>query len=1504
MSKSPPPGNGEVSRSASVFPIRYELVRLLGRGGGGEVWAARDRATGAEVAIKALHSGYHQAEADALIRETTTLSGLEGLGFPRVLHLGRGSDGRLFLVREMVDGESLDHVQEKEPRRALSLLCAAATILTVVHRAGLLHGDIKPANLIVRPDGSVALVDLGLATAFREGGQSSVGLTPHYAAPEVRQGGPLTVQAEVYSLGVVLCDLLSDGADADLSDSATESLHQIAKKSTHEDPNLRFPSVDEFAEALRGALGGDVPIVDLAGPPWPVKGTEAVAYQFNKALAALNSGQMLLVGGPPGAGCSTLLRKAAWEAALGDKLAAYVDDAVAQGNLAADEIAGSAREGALLFFDSLSNKYDAEIAAALAAGARVVRPARENEAPDILIPELDSGVVSELLQGALPGMPKGLVKRVIAKLGGNPGPLRQFALAAQGVPVSTEADIDRILLGTAPETGTPEEVAEKYLDRGHYKEAARSFAGCDEKDPRVKWLRARLELAAGSPEEALRLCEEALAGQPKTILAERVLATRARAKLGLGDYEGALLDLAPLDDWHAHAQAEGLAYRGLALSLLGKHEEALRTLEAGLLAARELKSLLLQALVGSSFATALWRADRHEDAKAAYKAAIDAAREAGDSGMLASAQINLAGLMKHTGDLAASIKLLESAVDAARRAGRTTSLQQALLNLTNSDLYLGRLERARGQLARLGDPALMPPALRAQTHGLRAEHLARVGEIEGALLEFERCERAWEELGRKADAAEAALEAVLAAAGPFAERQGVRFVPTLEFLRNLLERGKAHLEGKESPLSLLAEARVAYVAGDEEDAERFAHGARKLAQEASFREWAWRAAALEAVLFEAAGKRTRAQRANQDAVEILEDIGARLPQDLREVYWSEERRRALRGSLEVHQAASVVPRRPHEPPHRSGPNEYITGTGTDAISRLTATPLERRLARVLAINSDLAGEVNLERLATKIVAHACEFLSAERGYLLLGSNADNLEVIASRGAQGEEHKEFSRSIAAEVLSQGKPLVSVDAGRDQRLQAFESVHLSLVSAVACVPVLSPQGTPIGALYVETRTGARPGFGEEVPTLQAFADQAAIALENVRLVAELRRKTEELEERNKHLKEARARLKEILGKRTARLREVKKELDTTRSQLASHASYGGMVGASDSMRKIYSLIERVKDTDVPVLITGESGTGKEVAARAIHQGSARGNSRMVAVNCGAIPESILESELFGHTRGAFTGADRDRKGLFREADGGVLFLDEIGETPLKMQASLLRVLQEGMVRPVGGAHEVPVNVRVIFATNRDLTLAVEAGTFREDLFYRIQVVQIALPSLRERREDIPLLVDHFLQRFAVRFGQEKKTLSREALGLIMEHPMPGNIRQLENALLNAWVMAEDEVIEAEDIELPEAPRILRESPPARELKEAPEPRSARASHTRPPSNHGSQHRPATSLRATHQTSQKRGTLSEHQRSERRRIVEALEATGWNRLKAATLLEMPRRTFYRRLREYDIQ
>ncbi len=1468
------------------FGARYELAELLGRGGGGEVWSARDRVTGAAVAVKALHPDYHLGEAEALIRETTTLSGLEGLGFPRVLELGRAADGRLFLVRDLVEGDSFARVSTDDPRRALSLLCAAADVLAVVHRAGLLHGDVKPENMIVRPGGDIAFVDLGLATALREGGGELMGLTPHYAAPEIKAGAPLSVQSEVYSLGVILRELLDDGADAELSSGQSDRLMQVALRATNEDPNQRYPSVDEWGQALRSALSGDAALRKPQGPPWPVLGISASAYALKRAIDELAPGRTLVVGGAPGCGYSTLMRRIGWQEAVLGQRCVLLDDQALSTEFARTQVS-ELLAPALLILDGAAPHLQAELDAALGRGVRLVRRAQGGEPSDYEIPDLDPTVVKTLLKGALPGMPEEVAPYVVQRVGARPGPLRRFVAEASGVPVMSQVDVDQILTGTGFEDGSPEEIVEACLERGHFVRARDWIDQIDPQSPRGAWLVARFELAAGSAERACELCEDAVARTDDTELSQRLRSTQSRALLGLGHYQAALDVLESLETWHLQAQAEGYAYRGLSLSLLARHDEAKVALELAKKAALDSENPRLIALSSSSLAMAQWRAGEVSEAIASYQAAIFAARQIGDSGMLASSQINLAGLMKERGDLAVSIELLEGAVDAARRAGRTTSLNQALLNLTNSDLYLGRLERARMQMAQVGEPANLPPALLAQWHGLRAELLARDDEIEAALSEYAACRSAWEELGRRADAAEAALEACLVAASatPRAAGAGRDFVASPRLLQDLIDHGRRLLGEEESALLALAEARALDFSGQSAEAERRVERARELAEASKKREYLWRACALHARILDEAGKRTRAARVTEESIEVLEEIGARLPQDLREVYWSEPRRRALRarGRSEGSFRPAPFPPVVHHELGSGGPG-FAAGSGTDAVSRLTMTPLERRLARVLAINSDLAGEVDLDRLSTKIIAHACELLAAERGYLLLGEKADDLRIGASRGGQGSGHQEFSRSIAQEVLATGRPLVSVDAPRDQRIQAFQSVHLAAVSAVACVPILAPNENPIGALYIETRTGARPSFRDEIPTLQAFADQAAIALENARLLSELSLKSAALEEKNARLGETRARLKEILGKRTARLREVKKELKSTKAQLFSHASYGQMVGQSEKMRRVYSLIERVKDTNVPVLITGESGTGKEVAARAIYEGSTRDTGRMLAVNCGAVPESILESELFGHVRGAFTGADRDRKGLFREADGGVLFLDEIGETPLKMQAGLLRVLQEGKVRPVGGTQEISVDVRVIFATNRDLNLAVERGNFRQDLLFRIQVVELHLPPLRERREDIPLLCDHFLQRFAQRFDSEKKILSRDAMERMMQYAFPGNIRQLENILLSAWVMSESDVIEVSDLRLDPIP-----TSPERSSGMVRTPLRNRASTS-------SHHRTTSTPR--------KGTLSEHERGERRRIVQALEETGWNRVKAAKLLEMPRRTFYRRLKEYGIQ
>ena len=250
-----------------------------------------------------------------------------------------------------------------------------------------------------------------------------------------------------------------------------------------------------------------------------------------------------------------------------------------------------------------------------------------------------------------------------------------------------------------------------------------------------------------------------------------------------------------------------------------------------------------------------------------------------------------------------------------------------------------------------------------------------------------------------------------------------------------------------------------------------------------------------------------------------------------------------------------------------------------------------------------------------------------------------------------------------------------------------------------------------------------------------------------------------------------------------RHLKSEVRRLREVVDRHHRLGDIIGDSPVIRRVFDLIERVADSDASVLITGESGTGKELVARAIHARSSRGSAPFVAVNCAAMPAALLESELFGHVRGAFTDARQARQGLFLQASGGTVFLDEIGELPLEMQAKLLRVLQERKVRPVGGDTEVPWSARVLTATNRDLESEIEAGRFRSDLFYRINVVHIALPPLRARREDILPLAQHFLKKHAAGGSKQVVGISSPAAQKLVDYVWPGNVRELENCIERA-------------------------------------------------------------------------------------------------------------------------
>jgi DNA-binding NtrC family response regulator len=265
--------------------------------------------------------------------------------------------------------------------------------------------------------------------------------------------------------------------------------------------------------------------------------------------------------------------------------------------------------------------------------------------------------------------------------------------------------------------------------------------------------------------------------------------------------------------------------------------------------------------------------------------------------------------------------------------------------------------------------------------------------------------------------------------------------------------------------------------------------------------------------------------------------------------------------------------------------------------------------------------------------------------------------------------------------------------------------------------------------------------------------------------------------------------LVGVRNAlRMGQLTAEVDRLKKRVGHQTTFADLVGASPAMRTVKAMGERAAKSSIPILILGESGVGKEVISRAVHGASERAGRPFVAVNCGALPENLVESILFGHEKGAFTGAHDKHLGKFQEASGGTLFLDEVGELPLDMQVKLLRALQEKEVDPVGSKRPVKVDVRIIAATNRDLIAQVQAGRFREDLYYRLNVFPIEAPALRERREDVPALVDAFIRRFAVEEGKRVIAASPEALALLQAHEWPGNVRQLENTVYRAVVLAD--------------------------------------------------------------------------------------------------------------------
>lgn len=426
-----------------------------------------------------------------------------------------------------------------------------------------------------------------------------------------------------------------------------------------------------------------------------------------------------------------------------------------------------------------------------------------------------------------------------------------------------------------------------------------------------------------------------------------------------------------------------------------------------------------------------------------------------------------------------------------------------------------------------------------------------------------------------------------------------------------------------------------------------------------------------------------------------------------------------------------------------------------------SSQIARNLSALLKISRVVHAIRDLEELQAQLLDLIFEVIPAGRGAILLseGSGQEFSCLYArTRHAGQPQLIQVSRTIARQVMKDNIAILGVDVPGSGVLRKVESLVAAEVRSLLCVP-LSVFQRMIGCIYLDSTNTANRFSEDHLQFMAAVAGISAVALDNAR-------RQQWLEQENQRL-----------------TMEVRQDQS--------------LVGEGAKMKEIFQFLARVAPTESTVLIEGESGTGKELAAKALHRNSHRASKPFVAINCAAIPETLLESDLFGHERGAFTGAASQKKGRLEVADGGVVFLDEIGDLAPALQVKLLRVLQEREFDRVGGTHPIKVDIRLIAATNRDLNDAVKRGEFRQDLYYRLAVVRLTMPPLRERREDIPMLTRHFVQKHAKRCKVKAKPISREAMAALVNYEWPGNVRELENAIERALVMGSSDMLLLEDL-----------------------------------------------------------------------------------------------------------
>jgi serine/threonine-protein kinase PknK len=919
----------------------------------------------------------------------------------------------------------------------------------------------------------------------------------------------------------------------------------------------------------------------------------------------------------------------------------------------------------------------------------------------------------------------------------------------------------------------------------------------------------------------------------------RVLARRGHVDEALDRVERALA----IAGIGAVARGLLLLTRSHLLKERGQPDAALRAADRAL-EALSADAVLERASALNVRANALAELARTEEAVAAYVEAERLARAAGRSDLAALAVSNHAAIRVDAGQFGRAIAVLEPALTEFRSSGELRHVETLIVTLIGARLARGEIGAARALAGiarrcfegggaprnaalaarRLAEVELRAGAAAEAQRWLETSRAAEAAvgrELGLALLDvLEARVAAWRgdrararrsaATGLRVLARQRSSDAFLDATYALAEIHLWEHRPGASRMlaRRASARARVVLKPQRRAQFLVRAATAECDLGDREAASMSVESAAFALGDDADGIVRGEIAAIRALAFGALGRDDEAEAAFATALAALQSEGASIERarvlvdrarfqldrakrggadgsragSARVATWLSAARDDLECALAAQRAAGHVPLG-EDIARASQELDALAGRRSERGGALAG--VERRLLgleRLLDITKAINTEFEPMRLLAIMLDAAIELCGARRGFVILIQD-DKVDVRAARNfvEQDVQNPEFeiSHSVARRVALTGQPIVTSDALRDQRLRSISSIAQLRVLSILCVPLVSHERV-LGSLYVDHPDRVDCFDRGHLDLLADFAQVAGIALERARLHAENAERATQLAAANERIERLNRELMDTVAAQAKELVDVKDVLAAERRALANRYDYAAIVSRSAAMREVLGLLDRVTDTNFPVLILGESGTGKELVARALHSNGPRREKAFVSVNCAAMTATLIEAELFGFVRGAFTGAERDREGLFEVAHGGTLFLDEIGDMTLELQSRLLRAIQSGEFFRVGGRSPIHVDVRVIAATHRNLQELIQRGAFREDLYYRLNVAQVRLPALRERGGDIPLLVTHFAAEAARELATTPKSFSRAALTALERHPWPGNVRELQNEI----------------------------------------------------------------------------------------------------------------------------